>query len=62
MNFCFDADLPIEDVYNMLMKEEEKYSSRLVICYCGCGETYRYCDERKFQKQILSILSFNEIK
>ena len=51
MDYCFDADLPIEEVYRLLMKEEEKDRNRIVICYCGCGETYRYGDEINFRKK-----------
>ena len=50
MDYCFDADLPIEEVYRLLMKEEEKDKNRIVVCYCGCGETYRYGDEINFRK------------
>ena len=62
MVYCFDADLPIEEVYRLLMKEEEKDKNRIVICYCGCGETYRYGDEINFRKTNLKHLIFQRDK
>ena len=63
MDYCFDADLPIEEVYRLLMEEEEeKDRNRIVICYCGCGETYRYGDEINFRKTNLKHLIYQRDK